>query len=426
MPVRQIAKGVVLLGLGKAGAIAASLWGVIMLTRVLDPEEYGRLALYLTVAMFVNQLASGPLSAAVARLLPVAQERHQVRAFLAAISGLALKGAGGIVLVTHGFAGVLRLADREISWPAFSLATAFAITSGINSVCDAMLNVLDLRIHVGLGQNLAQWGRFACGVAVAELVAPEAESVLAGFCLGTSLAAIWQVTVVWTRYPKEAFREEHKIAHGQLVRTYAAPFSAWGIFTWSQAASDRWALETYRDTWSVGAYAVLTQVGNYPMVLISQLITMAISPTLFNIRGSGQDMGKIQAARRFVIKACSVMAIVICSISLLLYLYHDAIFKAILDPSYAGLSFLLPVVFGGAGLVALAQLLIMIPLSEITSREVAWVKITTAIIGVAANLVGAAIAGVLGVAIASVVFGAVYLATVAAIVFRPIDVKQSI
>src|SRR5438874_2297495 len=52
------------------------------------------------------------------------------------------------------------------------------------------------------------------------------------------------------------------------MRGYAWPFAAWGIFTWMQTASDRWALQG-RGTSEVGFYAALYQLGYYPMTLLS-------------------------------------------------------------------------------------------------------------------------------------------------------------
>lgn len=56
---------------------------------------------------------------------------------------------------------------------------------------------------------------------------------------------------------------------------FSWPFSVWGVFTWAQQSSDRWALQVYASTADVEMSAVLFQLGYTPINLATGVVVHA-------------------------------------------------------------------------------------------------------------------------------------------------------
>ena len=73
------------IALGQAMAVLGTLFGVRLLTELLDPVAYGELALGLTVATLVNQTILGPLGNGAARFYAPAVECNDLGGYLGAL-----------------------------------------------------------------------------------------------------------------------------------------------------------------------------------------------------------------------------------------------------------------------------------------------------------------------------------------------------
>ena len=72
------------------------------------------------------------------------------------------------------------------------------------------------------------------------------------------------------------------------ILNYSPPFGVWGVFTWFQLASDRWALKLFTSPSEVGVFAVLYQLGYYPVTLLTGMLVTLISPILFERSGDAR------------------------------------------------------------------------------------------------------------------------------------------
>jgi O-antigen/teichoic acid export membrane protein len=98
------------------------------------------------------------------------------------------------------------------------------------------------------------------------------------------------------------------------------------------------------------------------------------------------------------------------------FFLRDFIFALLVGPEFRDAAPLLPWMVAAAGLFAAGQVLSLGLMAEVDTARLIRPKIVTALVGVVFNVGGAAWAGVTGVAIASCVFGLVYLAWIAMLV----------
>jgi len=201
----------------------------------------------------------------------------------------------------------------------------------------------------------------------------------------------------------------------ERICSYAWPFSTWGIFAWAQMASDRWALHIFATPQDVGLYAVLYQIGYYPIALLTNLMVQLVSPLLFQRAGdssSVERMLRVHRINRWLTCVALALTGVVFVASLL---FRDLIFRTVVASEYNAAARLLPWVVLAGGLLASGQVVALGPLCATQSKSLLVPKLVTALIGVVLNGVGAAFFGMTGVVMSCVLFSAGYFAWVSAI-----------
>lgn len=406
--------------LGQAAAALGSLVGVRLLTGVLSPDTYGELALGLTLATLVSQVLLGPLSGATLRFCALAQESDQLEPFLKALRGLMSKAAV-VVLAMAVSASLLLLLARRMRWLALTVtALGFALLSGYNATFDSLQNARRRRTVVAWHQALYAWALFLTAVGMVLWLGNASEAAMLGYILANMLVLSSQFYF----YSRTA---EHRVSaptaettivqrwESQLL-AYAWPIATWGIFSWAQMASDRWALQLFTSTEDVGLYTVLHQLGYFPISVIAGLIAQWVSPVLFQRAGDASDASRMQHVRalnwRMTIGALALTG----GATLLAVAVRELAFRWLAGPDYRAVSWMLPGMTLAGGLSACSQLAAISLLSGAETRSLVVPKIVTAVVGVLLNMVCAARWGIWGVVSASVATAAMHLVWVVGLV----------
>lgn len=398
---------------GQAAAVLGALVGVRILTELLTPEAYGQLALGMTAATLVNQIALGPLSSSAMRFYTPAREAGALRSFLAAVGRLVGKATLAIALVAM-LLGVGLVFMGQSHWLLLCvLAVCFALLSGYNSVLSGIQNAARHRTIVALHQGMQSWGRaLSAWVLVVWLGATSASAML-GYVLAM-LGVLVSQAVFFRRiapFGGGPLPFEQAAVHKwqRQVFTYAWPFAAWGVFAWAQLVSDRWALQFFGSTYDVGLYAVLYQIGYYPISLAATLVVQLVAPVLFQRAGdasSTERMARVYNLNWRLTWAALGLTLLAFLTALAIY---DFVFRVFVASAYASVAYLLPWMILSGGLFATGQTAALTLLSSLESRMLMWPKVVTAVVGVGLHIAGAAFFGVVGVVAAGLVFAATYL-----------------
>lgn len=146
-------------------------------------------------------------------------------------------------------------------WGAFLLSLLF----GIGASLDAVQNAARQQKVVAWHQAVTPWLRslFAFGLIVG--FGARTGNALLGFVIGSAVVLASQVLLFWRKIvrafaPRGAAASDVERLMSQM-RGYAWPFATWGVLTWLQMSSDRWAPQTFQNVRSVGIYAMLYQLG---------------------------------------------------------------------------------------------------------------------------------------------------------------------
>ena len=246
---------------GQVLAMVGALVGIRLLTELLDPVAYGQLALAMTAVMLLEQTSLGPLGHGVVRFFSPASERRDLAGYLVSarkLVALVSIAVGGILSVAG--LGFLLLQYTQWFWLSVG-ACALALVGGYNTIMAGIQNAARHRKVFALHQGFDSWLRFLLAALLITLLGPTSTVAMFGYVLATCLILIPQYGFFsrliirkadWTT-PRSDWRSE--------MISFSWPFAVFGVFSWGQIASSRWALEGFGSTEDVGLYAVLFQLG---------------------------------------------------------------------------------------------------------------------------------------------------------------------
>jgi len=406
--------------LGQAVAVVGFVVGVRVLTGLLDPAAYGELALGMTVAILVNQTVLGPLSNGVTRFYAPAVEQGDLGGYLSAVRRLVLSATGIIVIMILPTIAGLLIAGRT-EWIALATAAlVFAIFSGYNSILSGIQNAARQRSIVALHQGMQSWARFLVAAGLMLWLGTTSTVAMVGYAMAVILVLGSQYVYFRRIVPKNINGSDKERSWREKIWKYSWPFSIFGMFTWAQQASDRWVLELFATTQEVGLYAVLFQLGYYPMSMVTGMAMQFLAPIFYQRAGDASDnrrnanVNKLSWCLTWLALGATGVAFLVT------FLYHTQIFRVLVAKEYASVSHLLPWMLLASGVFAAGQTIALDLMSQMKTQTMMAAKIVTALLGVVLNFAGAYWYGITGIVIAGILFSVSYFLWMAVLSVRTV------
>ena len=421
--VKRLAREFLWIGVGQAVAALGGLVGVSVLTRALDPESYGELALGMTVATLTQQVVLGPVSGALLRFFAPATEAGELHAYLKGGRRM-LTRATFVLLSFGGLLELVLLKTEQARWTGLMIAALlYSLLSGYNSAMDGVQNAARQRAVVAWHQGIGQWVRFSWALLLITGFGARSSTAMLGYAIGSALMLGSQIVFfrrkILTMLPaRDSTSENNSGDWTSQMSAYAWPFAIWGIFTWAQMASDRWALQLGGSASAVGLYAALYQLGYYPMTLLSGFIVQLVSPVLFSRAGDGTNPDRMAQSHRLNRMVFLGSIGLGAAGAVFALLFHSEIFSLLAAPGYRQVSPLLPAMVLSGGLFAAGQVAVLSLLSGVNSQRLMAPKIVTALLGVLLNFGGAFWLGIGGVVYAGLAVSSTYLVWILILVKR--------
>ncbi len=424
---RRLSREFLWIGLGQAATVLGAVVGVRILTGILTPQAYGELALGMTMATLVTQTVLGPLSNGATRFFSPAIEAGASRSYLAAVRSLLRRATGGIVLFTL-VACLGLVATGHAAWVGLVVAAAsFGLVSGYNSVLNGMQNAARQRAVVALHQAMASCARFLLAAGMVLWLGASSTTAMVGYVAAILLVLASQKRFFHcTLWSQDQARARAQALDQDRWRTamlsYAWPFITWAFLEWARLASGRWGLQIFCTTREVGLYAVLYQLGYYPLTLFTQLATSFLAPIYFQRIGDASDPTRIQGVHGLGAKLMWGAIITTLLATGTAALLHRQLFALLVAEEYRSVSFLLPGLILAGGLGAAARFITTLFQARLRVKDLIVPRVVSETLGLSGNIVGAALLGVPGVVLANVVYALVSLLWIA-LLFRRIAVR---
>lgn len=404
---RRLAKEGFWILFGQVASVIGALVLVRVLTQHLDPEQYGQLALGLTVAGLVNQVVMGGITAGIGRFYSIASEANDLPGYLHASQWLMGYAVAAVVIIALLLTTGLYWLGY-IQWMGLAVvALIFSILNGYNAALSGIQNAARQRAVVAFHSGLDAWLKILLALAVMFWLGNSSTAVVLGYALSSLLVTGSQFVCMRHLIRLQASSHSYKNWVRQIW-VYSWPFSVFGVFTWIQQVSDKWALQTFASGEELGLYAVVFQLGYVPVGLATGMAMNFFGPILYQRSGSSMDSNRNISVHRVAWRITIAGLLLTALAFVVTLLLHEKIFHLLVAPSYHAASNLLPWVVLAGGIFAAGQMLALKLMSEMKSAAMTTAKTVTAILGVGLNIYGASQFGLQGVVVALVAFSSIY------------------
>lgn len=341
---KRLGKEFTWITIGQAATVLGALVGIRLLTELLSPSEYGQLALGMTVATLVQTVVLGPLSNGVMRFYAPAREAGSVSGYLGAVTRMTIGSTGGILLIAL-IVGLGVAVFGSTQWLGFGIAALiFALLSGYNGILNGIQNAARQRAIVAMHQGIATWGRFLIAAGLMFWLGASSTLAMCGYAIAMVFVLVSQYLffrrVIYSRASNN--NESKPASHWQShIFKHSWPFATWGLLSWGRSVADRWGLEVFTTTDEVGLYAVLYQLGYYPIAMLVRMVTTLLAPIYFERVGDATSKERLDKIFRLGWKVAWMSTILLMAAVGITYYYHDLIFSLFVAKEYSHISYLL-------------------------------------------------------------------------------------
>lgn len=405
---------------GQAAGAVGGVVGVRMMTHVLTPAAYGQLALGLTLTTLLQQSILSPFTGSALRFFAAARDAGELDSFIEALKSV----MGNILTIVAAvvIAVLIGVACGHYSeWiPLAIWCVIFALLGNLNQVLDGMQNAARQRVIVAWHDGASVWLRFMLGASIAAYFGRTAAQALIGYTCSAILIAGSQSFFfrrVLVKHLTGDVNSEDVTRWRRSIVGYSLPIASWGFFAWVQSASERWSLQYYGDATQVGQYAVLFQVGYYPVTMASGLLVQLVAPIVFDVAGDGNDASRLARCRRWTAMLTTAIVAGSVAVAVLASMFSGQVFAVVSPKSYWGGSPFLGWMVLASGLFAAGQVAALSLQSDLMTHYLRKPKIATALLAVLLNVLGARYFGLRGVIAAGVAFAAVHTIWISALAF---------
>lgn len=410
---------------GQIASVLGALVLVRVLTEHLDPTQYGQLALGLTVAGLVNQVVMGGVTNGISRYYSIAAEKQDLPGYLSASRRLMLYATLMVLVIGLTLLGGLWFLGYSHWMGLAAAALVFSVLSGYNSTLSGIQNAARQRAVAAFHSGLDAWLKILLALGVLLWLGNSSTAVVIGYGVSSLLVSSSQFFFLRQLVPYQSTLGRESTQWASQMWTYSWPFSTWGVFTWMQQSSDRWALAAFATTRDVGQYAVLFQLGYTPILMAAGLAMNLFGPIIYQRSGDATDHTRNTEVHRLIWRITSFSILITLIGFVLALVFHAWIFGLLVASEYRSVSYLLPWVVLAGGLFAAGQILGVKLASELRSAGMLRVKIVTAVLGVLLNIYSASVSGLQGMVGALMAFSAIYFVWMAFLALRiPVDIER--
>ncbi len=320
-------------------AVGAVL-GVSILSYYVSPVDYGRVALYVTLATLFQYVVKESLAAAILRYSEKITQQKMVCVQLIIQSS---KPLAVIFLLVFIFSFYYL---SEAHWHEFLAGMLFMFFLASSTVGEAFLSATGNRLACAIHVNLMQWVRFLLALLLFVFWQQSVLAIMIGFSLGFMSAVIYDL-YIFSRIHNVTLESVEALLPANAFAGYTAIYI--GILVWFLTFYERIALEWFHGEAYLGAYFVLFQIGFMPVYMVLQSAVNYCYPLLF---------AKGEADTHYVKSQYIAFALGLIFLAFMtLQLLHGWIFSWLVGESYREYSWLLPWLFLVALLNAVSYML---------------------------------------------------------------------
>ena len=399
--------------LGQILSVVVLFGGVRLMTQVLSPHEYGKLAI-------IMSLVNGALYSVGQALKMTATRYYSVMVndktpnwywdfFSKTIRYSTISLAVMVFLCFFLSSG---LGNDWVTGFGWAIATVLAFIVLINAIAYGVQNGARNRKVLVFHQVLFDGGRICFAFIIAYSLSGSAVNAVSGFVLAGCMILISQLYFL-LKLKKTFYIANSNIDTDRIHQLYSYiwPLLIGGALGWVQMFSDRWALKSLSSYSDVGIYFAIYQTMYSFWIYVSLMLGNFLGTIFFSKIKDGSD----PVAHMKMLKMNEYVAIfyfacvLICFI--LLMPLKEWISSLLFADEYRAAAALLPWMALSGGIYGIGQQLLYSVYGGLSSRKIIPIKASSAVVAIILHFIGAFYWGVEGVVFGGLIFSFFYMST---------------
>ena len=399
----------------QAGVTIAAFVGIKLLTHVLEPSEFGRLALANTIVMLIGTSFFGPLGQGLLRFWAISRERGELHTFYCVCNRFATYVSTVSLLLAVVLSCTVSIA-KGFDWMILViLSSGIGIITGLFGLKVSVFMAARQRRRTALLRVGNVFLRPLCAVLLIVLTVPLANMALVGYLVAIVIVfviarGLYNQEVSKTCDSDSRFDIRLPSLHGlrKEIWNYTWPFLVWAGFGWIHLSCDRWSLQTFHGANVVGAFAVVSSLSTYPLVFGSGFLTKLFTPIAFQKAGDVSRSQSVSSANKILLLTLGIYVMGAAIIIVVFSLFHQSLIILISNERFAMYSYLLPWLTLAWTLFYLGQLLISLGLVAKQTRSYILPKLVCSVVAFLGTFSLSANMGPVGIVLGLGIAGAIY------------------
>ncbi len=349
MSIVSIKKGIYITGLTQLLTAVGQLVGIRILTEILPPGIFGKLALLLGVVALGMSLLMNPTMQALLRYFPAYYEQKPY--LLKCVIFNRIKKT---LLISLPFILPLVFLGITKEWFEYKeviLLLVLMLVDGMKSYQTTMLNAEMKHRLYGYWQASEAWARPIVAYIAVTFFSVNISTVLLAYIFISLL-------LYFVFYKNLAKNVQKKISQTEYVelfekfRSYSKPLIPLAIIGWISGMADRYMIGGFLSLKDVGMYAAIYALASRPMLMLSSIPEISIRP-LYYAAVSSHDT---KLANKYLFVWFLIVAFFAIVLILFLLYFHELIAKLLLASEFREASYLMPWIGLGYGMLALSHI----------------------------------------------------------------------
>ncbi len=426
--VRRIRGELVWVLIGHSAAFLGGLVGIKLLTRQLGPVGYGQLALGLTIAGFLTTFLHNPLSNAAARFYAPYRDSGKEGLYFLVLRNLHTKLLQLFISPVIVGSLLVYLAKGSVWGGLVFWGLVFGMISGVGVSFLAWQNAARDRKSATIAQIGDVWLRIGSAILAAVLFGT-GFAALGGYCVGSLLVVLWQYSRFYQQQLKlsqlGAVPQQEQVRQAQHeFLMFIVPFVGYALFTVVTLFADRWILQFFAGSASVGIYAALFQIAASPVNLLFAVINQLMVPIIYERAGSMISQKQQVEARRLIRRTVAVAVVCSAAGTLLTALLAYPVALLLTTSEFAKYSSVLWLLVLGLALWQIGQVMTLTGNCMHKPMSYIWPKGIHAVVLCGLGIALTSFMGIQGMAVALLVSSSVYITVVAIVNARLYRLSQ--
>lgn len=357
-------------------ALVIVLIGTRFLTSVLQIDEYGKLALMISLASIFDQIVGHAIGGGAMRFYSI----YQLENRLGDLKSIVFICLYACLIICIILAVIVSLVQVPVSTTLALLAIAFSMSILISGVGVRLLEAARRRMISAVFRSLFELARFGMAALFILLGSVTEERAMGGFVVGAGVIAFIHIYYIHKKLlicGRDIKRQEKLTKSTESFLDYAKPLLVVGLGTWVLLMSPLWAMGWFGEISEVGIYAAYHQLAFVPMLVISGLLLTYFAPILYEkVLHSFENALKDSLRFSFI---TLLMVILVASIA---YIAHNHIAIILLGENFRTDSWIFPWLIIAGGFYGVAQQLLLRLRAEMKTYRLAFIQFTFAVVAI--------------------------------------------